>query len=297
MILRKLFWATFRSFGAKTSLNPLSTSEKNMLKRLSVFCLGITLLFTAHLSQVQAQISGFNFLQGYTFNQGDNDPAPTVGQDFIDITNDGGNFRSVFFNTRQSIDTFTASFSYEASAGPVGSSPGISFIVQNDPRGTGAITNVLAGSGFGGIDQSIGVVFDIEANDVDETTVSVLQNGAISGDSGASLGSLDPRLNTVDITINYDGGTLLNVIADDGVNTPFNQTVLLPTDITTAIGSDDAFIGFGGSTLLFDDVTQTISNFQFSSTSTAVPEPSSAFVLAGIGSVLGLTRRRRITTI
>ena len=93
-----------------------------MLKRLSVFCLGITLLFTAHLSQVQAQISGFNFLQGYTLNQGDNDPAPTVGQDFIDITNDGGNFRSVFFNTRQSIDTFTASFSYEASAGPVGSS-------------------------------------------------------------------------------------------------------------------------------------------------------------------------------
>ena len=207
-------------------------------------------------SIVLAQINGFNFLDGFTFVNGEGGTEPTLGSDFIQITNGFNQRRSVWFDTRQPFDTFSASFNYQAGT----SAGGLSFIIQDDSRGRSAVTNSISGPGFNGIDRSFGVVFTTSAV---STFVSIQSNGAVgSGSTDVELSAREPGL---DVSLDYDG-RLLAVTIDDGTNDPFSQSFLVSSSIAETIGSGDAFIGFGASTSNYSSNVQRISDFQFSST-------------------------------
>ena len=229
-----------------------------MLKRLSILsiCISIVPLLSPNLAE--AQIDGFNFLQGFTPNFADAGTSLSVGEDFVEITNGGTQGRNIFFNTRQPIDSFTASFVYQAEAiGSLPSNPGISFIIQNDPRELEAVTSSASGAGFAGIDQSFGLVFDLTGGDF-----SIQQNGTLTAGK-TSLEGRSPFDDGLLVSLEYDG-TLLDISIDDGIQPALTQTVLISPDIATTIGSGDAFVGFGGSAASLGALSsQTISNFQF----------------------------------
>ena len=226
---------------------------KSLLQRTTLFLIA---LFLMPVATSNAQIDGFDFLRGYTFNQNDNGNAPSIGADFIEITNGSSQARTIWFDTRQPISEFCASFRYRTQSFSFnGGTNGISFIIHNDPRGLGATTNSFSGGGFSGIDQSVGFVFDL--NNGGTSAVSFQQNGVI-GSGGTGLGARTTFGDGLDVTLRYDG-TLLEVLIDDGIATPFSQTLFISPAIADVLESGDAIIGFGATS----GVRQTISNFSF----------------------------------
>ena len=256
-------------------LTPIEMGDtmKNSLSLLLCVTLVMLLPVASH-----AQINGFNFLQGFALNQLDSGASVSVGQDFVDLTSGPSQGRNIWFNTRQPISEFSASFRYQtADFGLISGfeSPGVSFIIQNSPAGLEATTNSVFGAGFTGIDQSVALVFDLTSyGGVD---VSFQENGSI-GTGGSNLGARNTFGDGLDVTLDYDG-TLLNIVIDDGIEDPFTQSLLIDPTIAESLGSGDAFIGFGASTMnsLFGLGRQTLSNFQFSAAAGPVPGATGDF--------------------
>ena len=249
----------------------------NLLKHFSLITSVIVATLFAMPSEARSQIDGFNSLDGWTLQRTDTDTLPAVGQDFVDITSGFGQRRNIWFNTPQSIDQFSASFTYSTTNGL--SSQGISFIIHDDSRGLDTVTTDTSTRGFGGIDRSLGVIFDTNS-------FRVAEDGEIG--SGSFDLDLINSFSGYNVNIDYLGGNLLSVSVNDGTNTA-SEDIFIGQTIADAIGSGDAFIGFGAHTGT-NTSTQTISNFRFNSV--AVPEPSTAIVLAAVG-IIGLVRRRR----
>ena len=256
------------------------------MKKLRLFCLALMMLVptTSH-----AQIAGFNFLDGWTLQQSDSGLPPAVGEDFIDITNGGSQQRNIWFNTPQNIDAFTASFRYQATDTPFNPEGGISFIIH--ANASGLDTSSSGAFGFAGIDSSVGITIELD-NNGPQTRTGVFSNGVI-GTGSTDISSFSP-LDGFDVSIDYDG-RLLTLGIENGVNTPFERTTIISPDFATILNSNNAIVGFGASNSNIagsSNFTQTISNFRFSSSS-AIPEPSPALILAGLSCVAGLSWRRR----
>ena len=83
----------------------------------------------------QTGINGFNNGTGFTANATNAPGLPAVSGGSLTLTDDNPNFEatSFFFNTPQTISTFTASFSYQASGNRAGD--GFTLTLQNDPSG------------------------------------------------------------------------------------------------------------------------------------------------------------------
>ena len=78
--------------------------------------------------------------------------------DILNLTSaDNGDANSYFFNTPQPLTTggWTASFIYQYTAGSTTPADGITFTMQNDPRGAAAL-----GGGGGSLGYSGGLSFD-----------------------------------------------------------------------------------------------------------------------------------------
>ncbi len=105
-----------------------------------------------------ASISGFGDGSDYTLTGYTQDPVgdiidtnpPTISSGDLTITTSSmGEARAAFYNTPQSIGSFTAQFIFQNSDQQFGSADGFSFVLQNDSRGTSAIGGGGAGLGYG----------------------------------------------------------------------------------------------------------------------------------------------------
>ncbi len=228
----------------------------------------------------QADIAGFSNLDPsiWSYNQDDTDtPVSFPDSNTIHITNQGGSqLRSVFFNTRQQSSEFTASFTYRASQRTL-TNQGASFILQNDPSGTGALGGYAGGLGYSGITNSIGVTWNFAAN-----TIGFSTNGIVAGASpivGIDLGAN----NDIDFTLTYDGNFLTQRLFDTVTGVEFTQNLLVG-DISSFLGDDLAYVGFGATASVSD---QFLSNFSY----TTVPTPGSVGILTA--GLFAAARRRR----
>ena len=196
-----------------------------------------------------------------------------------------------YFNTKQSVGSFTASFTYRddpSVQSNVGQADGVTLVLQNDPRNLAAIGGVGAGLGYG-----------VDAPVASSASVQLyLRQGAAGAIEYETAGTIDfanaTPTGTVDLvngdriqaTVIYNGTTLTTTLKDlDNPASTFTYSVA--ANIVAAVGGSTAYVGFtGGTGGGFS--TQTISNFTFVNT---IPEPASlaAFALAGVS----LARRRR----
>jgi len=247
-----------------------------MTPRTPIALLALAALTATHAS---ADIIGFNNLNSafWQYNQGDNQtPADLPDPDTIHITSPGGvQARSIFHKTRQSTSGFAASFTYRGSFGTA-YQHGMSFILQNDPRGPGALGGFYEGFGYSGITDSIAITWNLTGN-----TIGFSTGGNVS--AGVFINGVDLSSNhDIEFSLTYDG-TFLTQHLEDTVTGGVFTTNTLVGDLSGHLGGDLAFVGFGATARTAD---QYISDFRFT-----VPAPGSLGMLS-IAGVVALRRRR-----
>ena len=227
-----------------------------------------------------ADITGFNNLEGWSYNQSDNEtPASLPDPETIHITGTGGTqTRSIFNTTRQEFSQFTASFTYSGSfVSQFGSNQGMSFVLQNDPAGAHAIGGNQGGLAYSGITNSIATTWNTRLN-----TIGFSTGGVVSAGVPVEGITLDGN-NDIDFTLTYNGTFLTQRLIDTVTGVEFTQNLFVG-DLSSALGGDLAYVGFGATSIGSDQV---ISNFSY----TTVPTPGSVGVLTA--GLFAATRRRR----
>ena len=179
---------------------------------------------------------------------------------------------TAFFNVPQYIGAFYAQFVYQV-VNPVAgaNADGVTFCLQNDPRGPAAVSSKL--NNTLGIKDSV-TLLNTVAPSV-ELVLNLWGQNALVGYSWVSNGSVTwPTTRTpgsvridngdpIAMSLYYDGSKLTLKMVDNGpLATNSFSTTLAQGDLTAAIHSKTAYVGFGGSDYNFAS-TQIISNFTF----------------------------------
>ncbi len=161
----------------------------------------------------------------------------------------GGEATSVFYNTAIGTGNFSTQFTLRDQSGPTGSADGAAFIIQNDPRGVTALGASGGALGYGGITNSIAVMFDLYSGGSHASTTKLLTGGSTDktgaidmGPSGITLGTGHPLL----VTLTYDGSTLNETVRDTQTGATFTQAYSL--NLAQVIGGPVAYVGFSGGT-------------------------------------------------
>lgn len=232
-----------------------------------------------------ADITGFD-PSSFAYNQTDAHSPATVGPGSINFSNRAAfEYRSLWYNERQPITSFTCTFTYRLAdwfAG--GANQGIAFVVQNSAAGTGWVSPGAnpANVGYAGLDHSAAVT--LEFNTGSGLTYSgFYTNGATGGGSPATLPVNAFSMEPINVAIAYSG-SLLTVNMTQGTRVMPTQTYLVGS-LASQLGADSGWVGFvtgnGGG------AQNVLSDFHF----TAIPAPG-AMGLAGVAGLAAVRRRR-----
>ena len=187
---------------------------------------------------------------------------------------DGNNseVREVWFNNPQYIGGFEVSFTYQATGTPT-LADGVSFCVQNDPRGLAAEVGAGGGLGVYGYPwvADISPSAELALNLYNPTGYSWNTNANITSPTQVAPGTVnllsgDP----ITVTLLYANGQVAISMTDTVAATSFSTTVATG-DLTSVLGTNKAYVGFTGSDGGYVSI-QTVTNFSFVS----LPEPNIA---------------------
>jgi hypothetical protein len=211
------------------------------------------------LPAAQSDINGF----GGGANWQSNGPLPngtgtvpffSVCPDNLVLTDSmNGEQSSVFSLDQQNVSKFKVQYTYQytgANSMDANGNPdpadGVTFTIQNDPRGP----NVLGGGGgclgYCGIQSSAGVALNLWHNWVRGS--NLLENGSLAPGNTylditpVNLLSMDP----IQVNLTYDGTMLTEVLLD--TTTGDTTTLTYTVDIVGDVGDTMAYVGFTGAT-------------------------------------------------
>ena len=141
---------------------------------------------------------------------------------------------------------------------------GLAFILQNDPRGAGALGTDLhnggSGLGYTGISPSAAVEFNFYSGHVQGTNFETNGTTQIYNPTGdVTLGNGDD----IQVVLSYDGSVLTETLTDLTHGATYS-TSYTGIDLSQIVGSDSAYIGFSAATGAATS-TQSVSNFEFES--------------------------------
>jgi len=244
-----------------------------------------------------ADIAGFGDFSAFSINKSDgaSSPVPDELTGSILLTGTTTNeSRSIFAEARQSIDEFTASFTYRAAGPPNPATAGgfgATFILQNSAFGAETVAPWNTGPtfGYGGtfvpFANSIAVSLEFGQPGAGTSASGVYTGGLVTG--GSTSMSVDLYSgNPIGVVITYNGTLLKVEISDALAGTSFTQSAAL--DIAAEVGDSLAYVGFAANTGNNTTASSEFSNFRFTS---SVPAPS-AVSLLGLAGVCCVRRRR-----
>ena len=203
----------------------------------------------------RAAIVGFGDFSGFGVNVADGGAAPTVSDNAILLTNQAsGESRSVFYNARQNVAAFNASFTYQTTGSPSGASGfGAAFVIQNAAGGarTVAAPSVSGiGTSFGysdfyGTFQSSAAV-SLERNSLSagSSSTALYANGNVGGGSTATGPVNLFSGNPIRVSVAYTGALLTERLVDTVSGATFSQSYLV--NIPSVVGSNLAYVGRDG---------------------------------------------------
>ncbi|HEV2330214.1 MAG TPA: LamG-like jellyroll fold domain-containing protein [Verrucomicrobiae bacterium] len=189
-------------------------------------------------------------------------PQFTNGVLYLTDTNNGET-RSSFFPAPLYIGAFEASFTYQNPSR--GGADGMSFCIQNDPRGAGALGGGGGGLGVNGITPSVELELNLYTGNTEQAGYTLLTDG-LTGAGGAngnyqkpgtvSITSGDP----INITVYYSNGQADITFTDAVASTSFSASYAI--NIPSVVGGNTAYVGFTGADGGVNSL-QTITNFTF----------------------------------
>lgn len=244
----------------------------------------------AGLQTAAASVIGFGTNgTGWTFNGYwlDGTYHPEVAEDVLTLTNNLHQAGTAFFNTQQTITEFHATFTYKAS-NPINRwGDGMTFCLQR--QGPTALGNAGGGLGYQSIAPSVAFALNLYDNG-QYVGENLFVNGGLWGGYHPT-DTITLWGNPILVTLDYEN-SVLNVDLRD-LTTGGTYTTTYAVSIENLLGADTAYIGFTGGDWNAG-MTQTISNFSF--TSGTVPEPSTLAMflgLGGMGLIAAYRRRKR----
>ncbi len=186
--------------------------------------------------------------------------TPAITNNVLTLTDgNGSEAKSVFFESPQYIGAFKARFTYQAGGNK--GADGVTFCLQDDPRGASAL-------GGGGGQLGVGTASPITPSVELELDIYTAPHGyafSTNGSTGSytvpgaiNVASGDP----INVTMLYQSGQLALTVTDAVANAGFSTN--LTVNIPGLIGMNTAYVGFTGADGAATSI-QTISNFEFES--------------------------------
>ena len=244
--------------------------------------------FTLAAPAAYAQVSGFSAFAPV------NGSAVNSGTSLALTSNLLSQTGSAFSSTAQDISRgFDTSFVYTVTGAQA--ADGLTFTLQDDPRGTAALGSGGGYLGYGGGSSAIVNSAAVEFNFNQSNSTGFDTNGGIGTPTNILNGVTLAAGAPVGVHLVYNGSTLTETLTQSG-NT---FSVLYNTgSLQTALGGSSAFVGFTGS----DGggaSTQTVSAFSFANSPAAVPETSTTIsfgllLALGLGGV-AVTRKKPLS--
>jgi len=244
----------------------------------------------AALTVVGAQPIGFNgYGPGWTSNQAGPYVTSAISNSLLTLTDGAHNeARSFFFGYPQYIGAFKAAFTYQAAGSAT--ADGVTFCLQNDPRGASALGGIGGAYGVGtngaqpGITPSAELELNIYPLSAFGAGYCFETNGIIG--TNALPGNVNLTNGPIDILIYYASGQMALTFSNEH-NAAVFSTNLMVGDLTQVLGNNTAYLGFTGSDGGATSI-QTITNFSFVSIPAAAIQLSGANALISWpGSIIG----------
>jgi len=195
---------------------------------------------------------------GWKFNAGGGVNGFIVGTNAVQLTdNAGGEANSAFFSSPVYINGFRATFTYIDVTS--GGADGVTFCIQNDPRGAAALGGGGGELGYFGITPSAALEFNIYSPN---TPGYAFRTNGVTGapytvPGLVGIATSDP----LNVTLTYIGGSLSMTITDAVSATTYSTTI--PVNIPSVVGGTNlAYVGFTGADGGVAS-TQIITNFTF----------------------------------
>ncbi len=184
-----------------------------------------------------------------------------LGNNVAQLTADfGSESNSAFYSFPLYVGAFQASFTYTVPTGSSKSSDGLTFCIQNDPRGAAAIGGPGGSLGVSTITPSVEFEFNINGgNGKGGVGVTFDTNGAIGHVANTSPLIIDAG-DPINTTFTYQAGVATVTLTDTNAGTEFS--ISTNVDIASVLGTNVAFIGFTGADGSLKS-TQQISDFTF----------------------------------
>ncbi len=198
-------------------------------------------------TQNQVIGGGFSSATGLTLNGA---AAVTTGD--LVLTNGGATQAgSVFTSNRVDVSGFTSQFTFQTTGtyAYASTGEGLTFTIQG--AGPTALGGTGSALGYGGINNSVAIKFDLNNNNGEgNDSTGLYTNGA----SPTNVGSIDLSSSGIDlhsgdifrVNLTYVGTTLTVVINDLTTNTSFSHDYTI--NIPSIIGGSTAYVGFTGAT-------------------------------------------------
>jgi hypothetical protein len=201
---------------------------------------------------------------GWTLN-GTPSPASFPNPDVLQLTfGNGGTARSAFYDTPLYIGSFYAEATYQVLTGIAGSgADGVTFCLQNDPRGPTALGGGGGALGVSGVAPSA----EFEINIYPPNSPGGAAGGSyafhVNGANGGFLSASPVVLDSGDpikLSFQYNGSTLTVTMRDQITAATFSAAA--PINLPAALGANTAYVGFTGADGGVAS-TQVVTNFMY----------------------------------
>jgi hypothetical protein len=165
----------------------------------------------------------------------------------------GGQAGSIFTNSRLLDNVWTTTFLLR-DTDVNNRADSLSFVMQNDSRGAKALGNGGGDGGYGGIQNSIAIKFDLWTHGTHVPSTGLFINGASPAGNVNRDIPLAPIVlanpgqagNPLRVTLTFNGTTLTETVVDTVTGAMFTHDYLV--NIPQIIGSTTAYVGFTGGT-------------------------------------------------
>ncbi|MBT9330247.1 chitobiase/beta-hexosaminidase C-terminal domain-containing protein [Paracidobacterium acidisoli] len=226
---------------------PITVGSSETIKAIAVYSVDPSSVATATYT-IGSPSPTINYPNGFSAAKVNLNVSALFSGTALQLTkNTAGQIGTGWYTTPVSVSGFTTDFTFRDTNA---SGDGLTFTLQNAPKGLWAFGGNGSALGYQGITKSVAVKFDLEnGSGTNPSTTGVYVNGASPVASSVDMSSAGINFHSGDIFkahIVYSGTTLTLTVTDTVTAATFTKQFTV--NIPSTVGANTAYAGFTGST-------------------------------------------------